>query len=398
MNARATIELPRYVESRKRKNGNRYYFVVPKRHRPAQWPPVGYAVTPDLGQNLDAVRVEAEKLNTALDKMRAGYYDDKPAELGPIRGSIPWLIHERQHGAIYKEKWLALSDIHRRDLLHCWKWWLAHSTVTAARFHKIKVENVKDHHHRSIADPKGPLTRKKILERLAQDDVRTKLNKRRKMASALSRLMIVALDEGIISENPARGLELPVPKTKYYDYTEEEIERAIEAADNLGYPAIGTLLMIMSEAGQREGDAARMRWNRDYRDGHFIFEISKTKKTIKVPATKRLQDRLAAGYDGDNPFGCLVDWPHTLWHLRHVFADKVRPRAQLPFAAKIMHCRHLFARRAVRLNFTAEDVASVTGWSIEAAQQMMDKHYWSPDAVVAENVISIIDQSRESNG
>lgn len=401
MNA-AQIKGPPYFAETPRKNGTTvYHFHLTPSKRPKGWPEmaepwpsdVGRSLTPRLSDDLPRALEQATQLNEALRNLRN--------KIGPIaratprKGSIPWLMEETLESSVHEERVNRWSERHRKDTLRGWQWWRQQSAKLAAAKKRIKVEDVQPVDHIPLSDQTW--SARTIIKALAQPEVKDKLPTRRAYRAALSSLVKTALIEGVITKSPIEDVPLPVPKSTFYAFSEDEIARLVETAPKVleaNGEAMQRIIVLMSEIGQREGDALRLHYARDYRAGDFRFSQSKTGATLVIPATEYLRQYIG---DGDSAIGPIVNWPHSVDHLRHSFRALCRA-AGIPDEAKLMHLRHFAIGLLAELGFDAVQIRSITGHSLGTINQMLDGHYLARSSRTARMIVSKMDEYRRNKG
>jgi len=247
------MQLPRYVVARKRPQGTVYYWQVPDRLRvktETQTWPVGVIRLPD--DPMDMLN-RASELNAELDYLRNGIVTTAQ------RGSMPWLITQYEQSEYFAQ----LRDKTKRSY---------------TQLSKYVIKWSREKNNPQVAG----LTPQKILEFLARFESRKSL--RDHVATYLAIVLEYGRRTGVIADNPARRLGLKRArrlKPIRVVNIEQLLTIVAKAREmNLPHVAIGTLLHF--DLGQRQGDILTLQKPRDYRDGVFHFQQSKTDQEVTI--------------------------------------------------------------------------------------------------------------------
>lgn len=337
-------KLPPYCEIRKRKGYASIYFCVPARLRPPGWAATYFVGRTDRetlaqiierGQELhDELRAARRRTDLQLPRIR--------------RGSLADLVN------IYKksEHYTGLKPATRKGYLHYLK------TITL-------WSEASGHAH--IRD----LTAPTIVEFLNR--WRGAPRTRKYYKAILSKLYQVAIEEGYVKTNPLREIKLPKAARagQYRLWTADRIVAAIAAADDLGLPNVGTALALAWE-GFRQTDIFRLQSPRDYKEGKFVFNTSKTDAPIRVLASERTRRRLEA-----RPATQLLltvnDGNGLVWtkdSFRSQF-DKVLEAAGLQ-GWVFRKIRNGAAMQALRAGLTEAEIKQRFGWTAAQVRTMLD--------------------------
>lgn len=290
-------------------------------------------------------------------------------------GTIAWLIDTTLNHRRHQERVSAWSDEHLRSMKRAWAWWADFAAAEGQE-------------ETPLSDPFwSPAT---LSDALACPSLAGKTATRRIYRAGFQSLAKTALIEGVILHSPAAHVTLPTSSTRFFAYTDDEVDRLIASAAALGHrqrtAAMMRLLAIMADLGQRQGDSLALSYGAHYRDGSFMFRQNKTQRPLLIPATDRLLHILGPGA---NRIGPIVNWTGSMTALREGFA-KVRDAAGLPADAKMMHLRHYAVMRMARLGFNALQISTVSGHTAKSVDAMLQRHYFARDGEVAASVISRI--------
>lgn len=342
------IKLPPYVTYRKKKNGYRYYFQVPRHARPPSWPSKPIRLNDDPAEMFR----QAKDLYERMLAERGG----RPKQ-AHVEGTFPWLLAEYHRSPAYRN--LAGSTQGLYDW--CSKFILDWSA-------KAGHPHVKH------------VTRPAVIKFLRQFDGTP--TKKKKIAVFLSVLLSLAMDYDCIASNPATNLNLAEPEPQVHIWTQAEVEQFAAKADELGHPHIGDAVLINYELGQRPGDILDMRAPEDYRDGHFIFKQNKTGEMLEIRASEQLQQRLKGRA------GLLVatraGTRYTRTGFQTVF-NAVRSEAKLDHCT-FQQLRHTAVVGLARASCTVPEIAAITGHTIASVGAIL-KRYLPRDPEVAANAV-----------
>src|ERR1700761_4683832 len=227
------IKLPKYVSSRPRKDGSsRFYFHVPEHMRPKTWPKSPIRLPDDIGEMF-------RQAGILYLKMKGESSGLTPLH---IQGSLPWLIEKYHQSPAYKNTAKSTKDL-----------WLYSA--------KEIMEWSKDAGHPHVSN----ITRPAVFLFLEQFD--NKPAKKKNVHIFLRRILAYACDIGEIDINPALRMKIKVPESKVHIWTEDELKKMVNKADELGLQNVGTAILIGYCTGQRQGDVLRLETPRDYAVG-----------------------------------------------------------------------------------------------------------------------------------
>lgn len=214
-------------------------------------------------------------------------------------------------------------------------------------------------------------------------------------------------------------MDIATPQSKIRIWENPETAYMIAIADAMGFPSMGTAIMIVHEIGQREEDILRLKAPNDYDGAEFRFDQSKTNGKVAIPATATLRARFAAHGIPLHRHLILTDVklkPYKPDHFRHVFARvratagaimAVQALAELvgkPAVSKFLdvsalvyrQLRHTAVVMLARAGCTVPEIAATTGHTLQTVSQVL-QHYLPRDSVVAGNAIAKLETWRNAN-
>lgn len=222
-------------------------------------------------------------------------------------------------------------------------------------------------------------------------------------ANAVMTLLGVAIEyaqrKGTLPEalNPAHRLKKQMPKTKVRWGNVEEIGALVAAADRLGRPEIGDMILLGVWSGQRQGDRLTLQLL-NLKDGRIECRQSKTDALVSIPIAPLLQARLEAAMARRKAAqrihaNLILDeacWqPFKADHYRHVYAQ-VRTEAMksCPAVARLRDkdMRKTSVVWLAMAGCSNTEIASITGHSLKTVNDIL-KHYWAANAQQADNAI-----------
>ncbi|RBO52636.1 integrase [Rhodovulum sp. BSW8] len=173
-------------------------------------------------------------------------------------------------------------------------------------------------------------------------------------------LMEHAIDIGMVSENPAKGIKQVKGETIDRRPWPADLVKAYRDA------AEGRALLVFElclGTGQRIGDVLKMRWG-DLENGGINVRQNKTGKTLWVPLTKTLRVTLEAA-DRRSVFILTNERATGPWSYRGAAQAVRKVREKIGAEAYDIHAlRYTAASELCSLGLTDEEIASVTGQSM----------------------------------
>lgn len=141
-----------------------------------------------------------------------------------------------------------------------------------------------------------------------------------------------ALNQG---QNPAQGLGMVTPPPRVRFGTRDEINALIAAADKLGMPEIGDMIVLGVWTGQRQADRLQL-VDKGLLNNRRIFRQNKTGAIVAIRESPELTARLKASAERRKAAGIVS--PHVIldeqrWEPFAEFGDRYRKRFALVRAA-----------------------------------------------------------------
>jgi integrase len=181
-----------------------------------------------------------------------------------------------------------------------------------------------------------------------------------------------------ITSNPFSNLGKEKPGPRRQRWTDEQLERFIAKADEMGCPSVGRCALMCMELMQRPGDILSLQWSayRERQDAWCILQ-SKCSVEVWVPSTQRLRAallpvkrQLGAKLNGDiaDQFVCPTVTGKR-WHRRNFTkaARCVARAAELPDSLQIRDLRRTAATEGACAGATAAEMMAVGGWQNQAS-------------------------------
>jgi hypothetical protein len=409
---KVVIDLPDYVVPKLQKGlrTNRgeeyvlYYWQPNKDLRRA-----GFKSVP-LGRDLGAAIEKAEPLNEAVKTWREGGNFD----LGlpwKLRGTIPWLIDLYQDSEDYRDKAPKTRIGYDRclEILRGWSAQAGHpqvATITRRGLREL---------HKSLRWPAGEPcghTDGCPLDKICRTGRNTpcpieQLPNANAVIRVASILLGVALDEGLITVNFAKGLKLPGAEGREQVWPDEAIEAFCATALKKGRRSMALAVRMGADFGQREGDILRMNRNQR-RENVMRIRPQKTRRrtnrVIEVPVLPELTQMLdetpkeATVYVISEETGA----PYKPDNFRHLFAE-IRAEAGIDQIALehgieggllFMDLRRTAIVHLARAGSSVPEIAAVTGHSIARTAAILEI-YLPRDSVMAASAIAKLDVWRK---
>lgn len=366
---------PRYLVFRNRKDGAAAYFCVPERLRPEGWPATySYGLVRNEKEKGDAIKWAID-LGEKLDAERAG------ERRGPNEGSIPHLIRiiETKPDDVYK--WTSISEGSRKTYREAFK-------LLSKWSASIK------HPPASQLTPQG-ITR--LFVQLAD-----RPHMRRLVAAALSKLLDVAVIEGLAPKNAMA--DTPPPPTARSpeanrdniwpdDYFETCLRGAVERQEW----ALARGLAFQRYHAQRPSDAIRL--HTDWlKDGRLEFRQQKTGRQkrggyVRVPIDSAFRAILDKAQAQIGPLTLNGDRAHTDKSYRDAIYA-LQEALGLPRRAP-KYLRHTGILEMARAPLTEIEIAQRTGHSPANVTQIL-RHYLPQDDDLKEAASAKVEAFREN--
>lgn len=374
--AELTQKLPPHCRIKPRKNCKGrvvyadVYFMVHPKDRPKKWPATIHLGRTDR-KSMDDIITKANQ--TYADYQKFKFEAATGERIRAPQGSLADVIVK------YKESqyWSDLSKRTRKD-------YLSYLDLIYDWSERAGHPHIKHMQPKSIT---------KWLNGFDETPVRQK-----RARTVLSIVYGAAIREGYINSNIVKDIKLRRRKTekrKVSIWTDEDIEKLINKADELGWSSIGTAALIAYESGQRQGDVLSMQKPRDYNEGRFRFYQNKTGQWMEFRATKRLKARLSRLPDEQlllvRHENTGKQWKgHTFTHMFRRIADACGLENHI-----FMHFRHSAVLNLEASGCTHGQIANITGHSLQTVNTILEV-YRTRSTEVADAAIMRLESYRKA--
>lgn len=164
--------------------------------------------------------------------------------------------------------------------------------------------------------------------------------------------------------NPFKIIQLDTDPVCDVTWSERQIDRFIDAADEMGYWSIGTLAMLCFDLCQRPGDMRQLKWD-DFDGETFTFKQEKTGTQMHILSSDRLIKRIVPRHNHYSGSDCIVLYEKTNRpydnRKYNEIAAMVRKHCMLPDRLKMKFLRHSGATELAENGATEDQIAAVTG-------------------------------------
>src|SRR5260370_31332190 len=384
------IDLPDYVVAKRQKGTRKndgvpyvlYYWQPWKELRAAGFRSVA------LGRDLTKAIAAAKRLNDRLAAWRRGE-DPDPGLPPKTRGTIPHLIDVDQASEDYLDKASKTRPGYHRclEILRQWSARTGHpqvATITRRGLREL---------HKALRWPQGepcghtdgcPVDRKCQAGRNSPCPMEQLPNANAVLRVA-SILLGVAVDEGLIASNLAKGLKLPGATGRDQVWPEEAIVKFCETAIAMNRRSVALAVRMASDLGQREGDILAM--HRGQRRGTaMLIRPQKTRRRIKKAIQVPILPELSRALD-ESPKGATVyvisaetGQPYRPDNFRHIFAE-IRAEAGIEEIARehgieggllFMDLRRTAVVHLARAGCSVPEIAAITGHSVSRTVAILE--------------------------
>ena len=367
----ASVKMPPYVCKRARKDHCVYYFVVPARLRPEGWP-ASIRLGTDTHDGLQAIHDYALFKYNELQELK------KRADTSAIQRIRPGTILD------------IIDQYHKSDDYRLLAKETQHSYDRYLKVIETWANKGGNPHIKTLTAPVIYAFLNKYADRPRQQKY---------FKAVLSLLCTVAVRQGHIEYNVTREVRLSTKRKKQQQrlvvWSEADIDHFVRTADSLGYFNVGTAVMIAFYTGQRQADVFRYMEPRDYKDGYFRTEASKTGAIINLQADPKLEGRLK-----QRPSGQLMltvndrtGRPWTKDAFEKQF-DKVRKSAGMDKHI-FRQLRNSAAMHAEQADLTDAEFEAIFGWPREQVQTMLRNYYSDRNQASAESGVAKLHAYRE---
>jgi integrase len=409
--AKLEINLPDYVVPKPQKGARKnagapydlYYWQPWKELRA-----VGFKSVP-LGRDLTKAIAVARQLNDRVAAWRRGE-DPDPGLPPKIRGTIPHLIDLYQASEDYLDKAPKTRAGYDRclEILRRWSEGTRHpqvATITRRGLREL---------HKALRWPQGepcghadgcPVGRQCRAGRNTPCPVEQLPNANAVLRVA-SILLGVAIDEGLIPSNLAKGLKLPGTEGRDQVWPDEAIVTFCSSAAAMNRRSVALAVRMASDLGQREGDILAM--HRGQRRGMaMLIRPEKTRRRVRKAIQVPILPELARLLD-ESPKGATVyviseetGQPYKADNFRHVFAeiraasgiDEIARQRGIEGGLRFMDLRRTAVVHLARAGCSVPEIAAITGHSVSRTVSILEV-YMPRDSEMAAAAIAKLDAWR----
>ncbi|MGU3496379.1 tyrosine-type recombinase/integrase [Xanthobacteraceae bacterium A53D] len=200
----------------------------------------------------------------------------------------------------------------------------------------------------------------------------------------LARICSVALDRGRIDSNPCeRGGRIYKADRSDRVWSDEDEANFLQHAP----PHLHLAILLAIWTGQRQGDLLKLAWS-NY-DGQFLrLRQSKTGVRVKIPVGEKLKAALEAEKARKRGALILLTMEGQPWSEGGFRASWRKACAKAGVAGVTFHdLRGTAVTRLAIAGSTVPEIASFTGHSLGDVEAILDAHYLSRNAGLAESAV-----------
>lgn len=347
----------RYMVSRPKDDGTqRHYWQPDKILREAGWK------MRRLSDNQSEAIVEAEDINQAVDQYRCGMINS-PVNERP--GSLDAVIASYKKSRDFKSLSDKTAEDYKRYLKHISEW---------------------------AGDVQAAMINAKMVQDLYETLREKKPRKAAYLIQVLRLLFSFAERQSMIPKNtnPATKPMLSYKARKGTIWTHDDVLDFVRTADEMGYPDIGTAVMLNEWLGQRRGDIISMRRSA-YKNGSLHIRQSKTGAEVTLPVDmvpelkERIEQQIARNEKLNpkrrHPCALLIQtqdgnaytadgFMSAFERIRTKAGDKNKRLKTLIFK----DLRHTAVTRLAESGAEIPQIASVTGHTFKSCQDIVDRY------------------------
>ena len=193
----------------------------------------------------------------------------------------------------------------------------------------------------------------------------------------LSVLFSWAMSNEMASGNPVKPIKIKNPPPRKMIFTEHEITKAINTADQMGAEWLGDMIVIAYNTLQRRGDVTNMKWFDYNLDTDTIKVVQqKTKRTINIPVLPELKHRLMKMRERGTTSPYMITIGKSTPISEATFKrywDKVRKKAGIEHL-KFHDLRGTGITRLADAECEIAEIASWSGHTLQGVHQILE-HY-----------------------
>lgn len=211
--------------------------------------------------------------------------------------------------------------------------------------------------------------------------------------SVLARILSWAHNRRVIPANPCEkpGRMFSATRAEII-WTGDQVAALLAEAS----PQIALATMLAVETGQRQRDVIRMTWSAY--DGRAIrIRQSKSGKSVIVPVTAALK----AALDSAPKVAVTIcaTGRGTSWTPDGFKTSFGKAKTAAKVEGVTFHdLRGTAVVRLARAGCTLPEIVAITGHSMKAATEILERHYLSADQRISESAIAKLEQDRNTNG
>lgn len=206
-------------------------------------------------------------------------------------------------------------------------------------------------------------------------------------------VMGVAVDEGLISINPALKLRLTSPGERDRTWTDIEIGKFCDTAISMKRRSLALAVQLALWLGQRQADILKLSWSKiDLEQNRIFVRQQKVGKELLIPIAPDLREWLEVTFRDNDIVVCseVTKAPYLEDNFRARFAE-VRAAAGLDKNLQFMDLRRSAATRLAQAGCSVSEVMSITG---HRTLQVVNR-YVRPDDTMAQTAISKLIKNRD---
>lgn len=181
------------------------------------------------------------------------------------------------------------------------------------------------------------------------------------VVKVLRKVFNVGFRHGKVVANPFSNMQIPGLEPRKVLWEADQVFHVIKTADEMGYPSLGTLILLTYDLCARPGDMRQLRWD-NYKDGLFEYVQEKTGTEMAVPASPRLIERLERTTKRQDYIGICetTAMPYSKDLLVKYFA-RVRKHSGVPTHLQLRDLRRTGATEMAENGCTEDELRAVTG-------------------------------------
>ena len=194
-------------------------------------------------------------------------------------------------------------------------------------------------------------------ELVAQIKKKTSAHAANASCTVLRKIWNVGDRLGYVKTFPFKGMGLKATADRTFVWTEEQVFKFIDTADEMGIRSIGTLALLCYWANLGPDPA-------NQNEQLFSFEQEKTKTWVEIPPSPRLKERLESAQASSNWHDCILynentGQPYIKQHMEKT--RLIRSAAKLPKHLQLRDLRRSGATEMAEAGCTNSELRSVTG-------------------------------------